>query len=539
MRSLPVAAALLLPVVLAAAAGLAEGIERQRPERFYKWPLSKIAGDAKGSRWDHRSGMERPRRASSGRSRMGTDPRRMGSSLRDGGSRKPEILTGIEEPAQVERLPAYGSTAPEAEPVRKEPDFSKMRYWTERLRMAPQDPLPITDKFLSFEPWNGGFNNIRMSLELAMSLAIATNRTLVLPDNYNMYKLPGVNAWSDFFDIDDMARGVPIMHQRDFLAKFNLPNRDGRVTFPNKPGGWSAKHYTDRGWQGIWEISQSYGFGEDIGGKGQQANVMYCVPDCPKEGSEYYQDFYTHAYLPHRHKFMPHVSTSSWDNAQIVHFSQNGLGHWYTSIFIRPKSLDIKHKLAMRTHCHFNDQIFDLAEKVLRSLLAGAPSFSCTHVRRGDFQFKEVWTPVEQILSNTASLFHEDEHLWVMTEEKQPHEFFADLKDRYKLHFLNDYMHLLEGVNKAIIPMIESVICSRGRVFSGTYLSTLSGYITRLRGYMEDIHDKNVYFNQMMYPGDYKDWDTKFPTWKNARSPKSGGVPGWSREYKEAWDMEW
>jgi hypothetical protein len=43
-------------------------------------------------------------------------------------------------------------------------------------------PTARLRSFLSFEPWPGGFNNIRMSLEFAMALAIATKRTLVLPD---------------------------------------------------------------------------------------------------------------------------------------------------------------------------------------------------------------------------------------------------------------------------------------------------------------------------------------------------------------------
>lgn len=42
-------------------------------------------------------------------------------------------------------------------------------------------------RYISFEPWNGGFNNIRMSLEFAMALAIATGRTLVLPDEVTLY----------------------------------------------------------------------------------------------------------------------------------------------------------------------------------------------------------------------------------------------------------------------------------------------------------------------------------------------------------------
>mmetsp|Transcript_9738 Transcript_9738/g.27844 ORF Transcript_9738/g.27844 Transcript_9738/m.27844 type:complete len:499 (-) Transcript_9738:71-1567(-) len=451
-------------------------------------------------------------------------------------------------------LSAAGRQAIRGQPVVQEAahpnsapiDLSKMRYWTEMLSEAPADPLPITDKFISFEPWSGGFNNIRMSLELAMALALATNRTLVLPDRYRMYKLQGLSGWDDFFDLEDMARGVPIIHQKDFQQLFGLPNPAGRTEFPKARNGWSLNNYVNRGWQGVWEISKAYGFGEDENANGQQAGMIYCVPDCPAEGSPHYQAFQTYTRKQARHGHMVSTSTSSWDSKPVVHFSQNGLGHWYTSVFIRPLELDIAHKRAMKTHCHFNDEIFDSAETVLRNLLHKAPSFSCIHIRRSDFQFKQVLTPIAEIVDNTKNLFREGEDLWVMTEEGDPHGFFRMMKDRYKLHFLQDYVlgrsgsGLLRHTKKHLLPMIESVICSRGRVFSGTYLSTLTGYILRLRGYQEDIEDKTAYFNQMRYPDDYlPTWDNTYPTFKHSRAPKGVFNPGWGREFREVWDFDW
>ncbi len=108
-----------------------------------------------------------------------------------------------------------------------------------------------------------------------------------------MYKLPGVSAWSDFFDLEDMALGVPIMHQvkpeqlprvsrarcaralisllasppcfdhrqKDFRDRFGLPNKTGRLEFPKR--NFATQTYVAKGWQGIWEISRGYGFGDD------------------------------------------------------------------------------------------------------------------------------------------------------------------------------------------------------------------------------------------------------------------------------------
>jgi len=49
--------------------------------------------------------------------------------------------------------------------------------------------------------------------------------------------------------------------------------------------------------------------------------------------------------------------------------------------------------------------------------------------------------------------------------------------------------------------MIEQVICAGGRRFFGTRLSTFTGYIYRLRGYI-NAPDLNQYAHTVYYTGD-------------------------------------
>ena len=42
---------------------------------------------------------------------------------------------------------------------------------------------------------------------------------------------------------------------------------------------------------------------------------------------------------------------------------------------------------------------------------------------------------------------------------------------------------LLKDSNPNIHGMVESIVCSRAKVFAGTWFSTFSGYIHRIRGY--------------------------------------------------------
>ena len=83
------------------------------------------------------------------------------------------------------------------------------------------------DKYVVFKPWPGGFNNIRMSLEIAACVAFIQNRILVLPPEYRMYLLDNTNSMSTFFDINDI--GVKIMSFEEFESKFNVNGWDQMV----------------------------------------------------------------------------------------------------------------------------------------------------------------------------------------------------------------------------------------------------------------------------------------------------------------------
>jgi hypothetical protein len=46
--------------------------------------------------------------------------------------------------------------------------------------------------------------------------------------------------------------------------------------------------------------------------------------------------------------------------------------------------------------------------------------------------------------------------------------------------------------------MIDQVVCTRGDIFVGTWFSTFTGYITRMRGYL-GYPDTSVYFGDMAH----------------------------------------
>jgi hypothetical protein len=70
--------------------------------------------------------------------------------------------------------------------------------------------------------------------------------------------------------------------------------------------------------------------------------------------------------------------------------------------------------------------------------------------------------------------------------------------------------------------MIEQVICAQGRIFVGTYWSTFSGYIMRMRGYKG--YGKRSYFALPKYRD------------KMIVNDERRKGAGWWREWPEAWE---
>ena len=81
-----------------------------------------------------------------------------------------------------------------------------------------------TDRYISFEPDPGGWNNIRMSMEVIFVFAAATGRTLVLPPRAPMYLLgdgtENARSFGNFFPInDELTKKVNIITMEEFIVK--------------------------------------------------------------------------------------------------------------------------------------------------------------------------------------------------------------------------------------------------------------------------------------------------------------------------------
>lgn len=108
----------------------------------------------------------------------------------------------------------------------------------------------------------GGWNNIRMQMEVVLIFAYATGRTLVLPPEQPMYLLnlgkgnQKKHSFDDYFPFDFIRKRMEVITMTDFMQREaiagKMRRKDGTVLYP--PNNKTEFEFTKRGpfdWPGI------------------------------------------------------------------------------------------------------------------------------------------------------------------------------------------------------------------------------------------------------------------------------------------------
>ena len=359
---------------------------------------------------------------------------------------------------------------------------TQMLYWNNvDLRDSLQN-YHAQDKYISFQPWPGGFNNIRMSLEIAAVFAFLFNRKLVLPDKYHMYLLKNKSNMGDFFDKNSF--GLHCISLTDFCKLKNIPNN----------------------WKEVEKISHVYDKVFD--------NGYICVPEIPKEDPIFSQ------LIKNR------IVNELCDNDhEIIHFPKNLLGSFYLNIYSKRMKEASKY---VAKHIHYKEHMFAEAYGIIDEL--GDREYYAIHIRRNDHQYKNLFISAEKIYQHIRDIVPEKSKLYIATDCKDK-SFFNVLNEKYQTSFYSDYKGSSNKyLDYNLIGMIEQLICTRAKIFIGNDLSTFSSYIYRLRGYMRDIENKEYYLNTKKCLKNIKKISIK-PTWIQT------WMSTWGREHPEVWDF--
>lgn len=211
------------------------------------------------------------------------------------------------------------------------------------------------------------------------------------------------------------------------------------------------------------------------------------------------------------------------------------LAHYYGYLHFTDASIGNYYKRYIRDLVHFRHEIFCAAGKIVKFLqdaseLQGFPAdseggggYSSLHVRRGDFQYKKMRVSANEWYANTKEIWKPKEVLYIATDENDKDAFFEPFRNAgHDLYFLGNFNELagLDTLDPNWMGMIDVVVASRGRAFAGTFRSTFSGYINRLRGYY-GLSMKDSWFGQleqktMMHEFHNVNLDTYAKEWPDA-----------------------
>ena len=399
-------------------------------------------------------------------------------------------------------------------------NVNDLAYWNSPQGTRDEEfesPFKVEDspgkaKYITFEPDPGGFNNIRMSLENILVIAAATGRTLVLPPPQRIYLLQDKMQLSDFFPIleDKFQKRIKVITMSEFLQRemreggylHNVGKDDkDQATLLTLADGCVQMKMGDKSCDKLNTMLQREGymapvkdskncfvFDKNAFDRGPKAitspRTQRLIDEfCGKERTPVYysKGFHSPGIL--------HFHTSDPDDYRL-------LNHFYTVVYFTDPKIDNFYKRFVRDFVHYNDSIFCAAGKIVHALQEegrsrgdtvdgeGGGGYSALHVRRGDLQYKEVIISAEEWYNTTNKLWKPNELLYIATDERD-HKFFEPFAKHYELRYLGDYFKKagLDKLDKTLMGMVEIVVCSSARLFVGTWHSTFSGYITRLRGY--------------------------------------------------------
>lgn len=454
---------------------------------------------------------------------------------------------------------------------------SEIIYWKE----VPGDSdfeSPITlhhedhhDRYITFEYDQGGWNNIRMGLESLMVIAHATGRTLVIPPQQHLYLLnaqhtdtdnPQVHdemGFEDFFDLNILRshKGFHMMEMEDFLAKEAvtgglkgiLPPRNSTKIWGSALWNYLSKIADEKpGWMGRFLVLPAVSTDYDMKAALQNPATAERLKTFGGDRQPVYYD-------------------AKLQNAHHIHFPGGEqyrlLQHHYAFAFFADLKMQSYYRRFVRDFMRYKDEIQCYGAELVAAVRADARrlapesqgEYYALHIRRGDLQFKEVKISATEIVKNLrfpngTAIIPAGSVIYISTDDpdgicknclanRKPCDSYpipkpvgcpddpswnAFLKAGWKIRFLRDYQKAgyIAHANPNTFGMIESIVCSRAKVFAGTYFSTFTGYIHRLRGY-HGLGEATYYHHKqyVFYP----------------QKRKSVGH-GFSREWRSGWTDE-
>lgn len=446
-------------------------------------------------------------------------------------------------------------------------------------------------QFMTFEMDNGGWNNMRMAMETMLGIALATGRTLVLPPRQRVphfeedlkqqdnHKRQTRFSFDDFFHMEKISKeyaGLKVIQMHEFLelvmtGRFVDPKTLQPIFPPKNRTKWNGAS-----WDSIDELNDF--LRNNITNTIVSWDPNKCIAAFPQSNDpndlkevlklerklkawqrkDSYEKFINDPVAvdgtPLRRLkensagrsalciYTPDLQEQDWLHFPVMKIKGQKtryLVYFYAFLFFQDWRQDLWVKRFIRDHVRYVDEIQCAAARMVQALRKRASQrdqngeFYTMHVRRGDFKEYYEWAMAgpKEIYRMLKKNVPAESTLYIATDEKDK-SFFDVIKKHYDVVFMDDLMHLLDGINPNFYGNIDQLVASKGRIFYGCYSSTFTGYITRLRGYHADamqikgyelgitpsyyyVDGDDILDMQHYYPVVQPFWEREFPaSWR-------------------------
>ena len=257
---------------------------------------------------------------------------------------------------------------------------------------------PSEEKFLLFETRGAGFNNERMSLEIAYALAFGWHRTLVLPPVAGNPSNPrSFFKFEDIYDLAAMNQGVKTITADEFVSHVRqhpdlFPGATtedvNAVTYHERN---DFKGTSWRQWPGWWKFPAK--IVREIFTDLVVAKVMYGAPLAEAHAAISKGGGQAEAAASLQQEFVGNRRhgvaqlTPDEEASVALHLPPRALlGNFYTAVF-HPDPLEWwRLRSAVRRFCRLQEAFFHGAEAAIAAFGGQIDSYSALHNRQGDWQ---------------------------------------------------------------------------------------------------------------------------------------------------------
>ena len=426
-----------------------------------------------------------------------------------------------QEVAKRMRYWRQGESARRTDVVRSTDGQGRLELGLTPVPFAPAE----TDRYMVFQPWHGGFNNDRMSFEIALAWAIVTRRTLVIPPAYHWYLLD-ISEAHDYFDDTGLHSSWNLISFEQFASDIGL------VIPGHKEGTQLHAEIHHPVWTELLKRDDVVSFGER-----ETHQMVWCVPSCPTNTTSA-DAVALRRFRSDNSKLLDVYTEPSWRDTRIFYIPERKLlGNFYRHFWFQDRRLQLDVARAVRDTFHYHESLIETAAHIIANLPL---RYNAAHIRRGDFQYDDVRNlePAE-IMDNTADVLIPQEALYIATDERNDSLVPGPWRARYTagVFTMRNFSHIVEmhNVPKIWYGMLDQLVCTQAKNFVGSRLSTFTGYIYRMRGYMRAEHNEvrftsegpGVAAARAVQESPYHPDD---PTWKPDYEWAS-----WPREHPEGW----